>query len=200
MAEAKKESVIAYFEDNLRREDAVEVARELNLDPSKLVCHKLGDKYVYGIEVDSPVGFGHRYQRDYVNKRSNENKAERRGQRCLVPGERSCLKMCPEDRSCKGCPNRDNKPTSISIEQSFETVGQDTLPDNSGLSILQRIELKETLTEAARILPAEVMAFCMLMEGYSKPEIQEEFKKSEATINRWIIKATNLMREIWFNS
>lgn len=200
MAEAKKESVIAYFEDNLKRKDAAKVARELNLDPSKLVCHKLGDKYVYGIEVESPAGFSDKYQREYVNRRSNEDKAERRGQRCLVPGERSCLKMCPEDRICEGCPNRDNKPTTISIEQSLEMTGQDTISDNSGFSIQQHIELKETLLEAASTLPAEVKAFCMLMEGYSKSEIQEEFKKSEATINRWIIKATNLMRDIWFSS
>ena len=197
MAETKNETVILYFEDNVTRADAVKLAVELGLDPSAVKKHPLGDLSVYGIEIECEPGFKTSYLTEYVNPRSNEGRDAKRGTRCDIPSKRNHLRKCPESRSCKGCPYRDYKPTSISIEQSADNYGYDIIGAIDGMSIQERIELKDAIAEAIKKKPREVAAFLLENEGYSKKEIQARFGISSATVYRWIDDAAELLRSIW---
>ena len=199
MAETKsKETVVIYFDETVRKEDAVRLTKEMRLDPSKIVYHKIGGKYIYGVEMECEPGFSEGYQKAYVNARANEDKAEIRGQRCDVHGERKCVKKCPEANSCEGCKYRDYKPTAISIEHSLETRQHDEFGATGEMSVQQKIELTETIEEAFKLKPEEVKAFVLKHYGYSNPEIQERLKISERTVRRYVKEATALIRDIWF--
>lgn len=198
MAETKiTETVVVYFDETVRKEDAVKLTERMRLDPSRIVYHKIGDKYIYGVEMDCEPGFSRGYQKDYVNERSNENKADIRGQRCDVPAKRSYIKKCPEANSCEGCKYREYKPTTISIEHSLETRGHDEFGSLDEMSVQERIEFRESVNEAFNRKPEEVIAFVMDSYGYTNSEIQKRLKVSEKTVRRYIKTAANLIREIW---
>ena len=199
MAKAKsKETVVVYFDETVGKEDAVKLTERMRLDPSRIVYHKIGDKCIYGVEMDCEPGFSEGYKKEYVNARANEDKAEIRGQRCDVHGERKCVKKCPEANSCEGCKYRDYKPTTISIEHSLETRQRDEFGSTGEVSVQQKIELKETIEAAFKLKPEEVKAFVLKHHGFSNPEIQETLKVSERTVRRYITEATALIRDIWF--
>ncbi|MBR0379548.1 MAG: hypothetical protein IJH62_03205 [Mogibacterium sp.] len=201
MAETKcKETVVIYFDETVRKEDAVRLTKEMRLDPSRVVYHKIGDRNIYGVEMDCVPGFSKGYRKAYVNDRANENKAEIRGQRCDVPGKRKCIKKCPEENSCEGCRYRDYKPTTISIEHSLETRGHDEFGSLDEMSVQEKNEFRESVEEAFKRKPEEVRAFVMDSYGYSNSEIQEKLKISERTVRRHIKAAAALIREIWLES
>ena len=201
MAEAKEArgTVVIYFSDTTSKAEAIEIAKKSGCDPTTVKKHRLGEKSVYGAEAEVPSAFIGDYQTQYVNARSNENKSEIRGQRCDVPGKRNHLKKCSENNKCEGCPLREFKPTTLSIHQTIEDFGYDVFGAEEELDIQQRIEFKETIEAAREISPSEVSAFLKFYAGATKKELQEEFDKSESTINRWLDLAINLIREIWFS-
>lgn len=147
--------------------------------------------------MECKPGFKTSYITEYVNPRSNEGRDAKRGSRCNIRGVRSYLKKCPENRSCEGCPNRDYKPTTISIEQSAENFGYDIIGVIEDTSPQKRIEIEETIAKAIKEKPHEVEAFLLDYEGYSKKEIKDKLDISLATVYRWIDDAAELLRAIW---
>lgn len=198
MAESKTQERIAlYFDETVEKEDAVKLTKQMRLDPSRIVYHRIGGKYIYGVEMNCEPGFSRGYQKNYVSARSNENKADIRGTRCDIPGKRSCTKKCPESKSCEGCPNRDNKPVTISIEHSLENHGYDEFGSANEMTDQERYEFREILMQAHKRKPAEVSAFVMRHYGYSDREIQDKLKVTDRTVRRYINAASDLIRDIW---
>ena len=72
--------------------------------------------------------------------------------------------------------------------------------ESDALSVLDVMEIKETIEEAYHLKPKETRAFILDSYGYSTTEIQDAMGVTERTVYRYIRTATNLLRNLWFSS
>ncbi len=171
-------------------EVTIETIKDFNLDSSKVVPAKIGNKIVSAIMIPAT-----KEQYDaYMQPLWAEMKREERSRRCTISDGNGKLKRC--ELNCKSCEKmKDGAP--LSIESFFEkTEFEFEDPEaNRCDAILTAMLFEDLLDKLQQQAPDFASIFEMLYDGKSQYAIAELIGKPQTSVNYMIKRIRKILQQ-----
>ena len=167
-----------------------ETIKDFNLDVSKVVKAKIGNKIVPAIMIPAT-----KEQYDaYMQPLWAEMKREERSRRCMVSNGRGKLKRCDSD--CKKCENM-KKGATLSIEAFFEEneLEFEYHDANHYGAILTAMIFEDLLEKLHSQEPELAKIFKMLYDGKSKRIISAIIGKPPSSLNYTVKRMEKIIQQ-----